>query len=59
MLVEAEVERGMRRAGEGKAGEVDGTDFNTLRTLESLFKTVGAELKEGDAGAPSASTAPK
>ena len=54
---EAEVERGMRRAGEGKAGEVDGTDFNTLRTLESLFKTVGAEIKEGDAGAPSASTA--
>ena len=40
---EKEVERGMRRASSGIDGEVDGTDFNTLREMEKLCVGIGGE----------------
>ena len=39
---EKEVERGMRRAARGIDGEVDGTDFHTLRELEKLCGEIGS-----------------
>ena len=39
---EKEVERGMRRAAQGIDGEVDGTDFHTLRELEKLCGEIGS-----------------
>ena len=40
---EKEVERGMRRAAQGIDGEVDGTDFHTLRELEKLCGEIGSD----------------
>ena len=40
---EKEVERGMRRASSGIDGEVDGTDFNTLREMEKLCVGIGGD----------------
>ena len=40
---EKEVERGMRRASSGIDGEVDGTDFNTLREMEKMCVGIGGD----------------
>ena len=40
---EKEVERGMRRASSGIDGEVDGTDFNTLREMEKMCVRIGGD----------------
>ena len=40
---EKEVERGMRRATSGIDGEVDGTDFNTLREMEKMCVGIGGD----------------
>jgi len=53
---EKEVERGFRKAGEGKSGNVEGTDYAVLLEVEGILKRIGAPLGTGEVDGPATPT---